>query len=135
MNIEGISHIGIAASKLDETVSFFTEILGGELVSREWVDDQKLISAMVKLGDDCIEIMESTDRDGIISKYIAKKGEGIHHISLRVKDIVGLIGTLEKKGICVIGKQLNSSEIKMAFISPRSAFGILIELVEFGVKK
>ena len=134
MNVKRICHVGIAASNLDETVAFFTKTLGGELVSKERVSEHKLISAMVKLGDNHLEIMESTDPDGVINKFIAKKGEGIHHISLEVKDIVKLIDLLEGKGVSVIGKQLTSPEVKVAFISPGSAHGVLIELVEFGIK-
>ena len=134
MNIEGIGHVGIAASNLDKTVAFFTENLGGELVSKEPVIDQKLISAMIKLGDNYLEIMESTAEDGVVSKFIVKIGEGIHHISLKIKDIVGLVNSLEEKGVSVIGKQLTSPEVKIAFINPRSAYGVLIELVEYGKK-
>jgi methylmalonyl-CoA epimerase len=135
MRIEKIQHIGIAAANLDQTVQFFTENLGGELLHKKLVPDQKLISAMVKLGDGCLEIMESTEADGVVSKFIAKRGDGVHHIALRVNGILKLIQTLEEKNVRVIGKQLDSPEVKVAFIDPRSAYGVLIELVEFGIEQ
>jgi len=131
MKVSEVGHIGIAASSADKSIAFFTEKLGGTLLHKELVPDQKMVSAMVQLGNNRLEIMESTQPDGVVAKFIAKKGEGIHHISLTVENIVELIRSLEADGIRVLGKQLESSEVKFAFIAPSDTGGILIELVEF----
>lgn len=131
MKVNEVGHIGIAASNADHTIAFFTEKLGGTLLSKTPVPDQKLISAMVQLGNTCLEIMESTEADGVVSRFIAKRGEGIHHISLTVENIAGLIESLEKDGIHILGRQLDSDEVKFAFIPPQETGGILLELVEF----
>ncbi len=131
MKVNEVGHIGIAASNAEHTIAFFTEKLGGTLLQKTPVPEQKLISAMVQLGNTRLEIMESTEPDGVVGRYIAKKGEGIHHLSLTVENIVELIESLERDGIHVLGKQLSSPEVKYAFVAPQDTGGILLELVEF----
>ena len=82
--IEKIDHLGIAVRNLDESLKFYGEILGLELVGKEEVASQKVRVAMLRIGETKIELLESTDDDGPITKFIESKGEGIHHLALRV---------------------------------------------------
>lgn len=131
MIVKSIGHIGIAAKNWKEVTKFFTENFGAEVISQANEENQKLISTMVKLGDGCLEIMESTSSDGVIAKYIEKKGEGFHHFSLSVCNIESLLKSLQGKGIRIVGKDLSDPKVKFAFINPKDAHGILIELVEY----
>lgn len=130
MIVSEVGHIGIASSNADQTIAFFTEKLGGTLLLKAPVPSQKLVSAMVRLGNIQLEVMESTQPDGVVAKFIAKKGEGLHHLSLTVENIVQLIADLEADGIHVLGKHLDSGGVKYAFIAPQDSGGILLELVE-----
>lgn len=131
MIVKSIGHIGIAAKNWKEVTEFFTENFGAEVISQTNEESQKLISTMVKLGDSCLEIMESTSPDGVVAKYIKKKGEGFHHFSLSVCNIESLLESLQSKGIRIVGKDLSDPKIKFAFVNPKDTHGILIELVEY----
>lgn len=130
MAVKKIGHIGVAAENGEGLVSFFTENLGGRLISRENVPDQKLVSSMVQFGNCCLEIMETTDPNGVIGKFVSKKGGGLHHISFQVDHLAELVAELEEKGANFVDKALDG-KLKYAFINPRSAGGVLVELVEF----
>ena len=131
MIVKSIGHIGIAANNCKEVAGFFEENFGAKVISQTNEESQKLISTMVKLGDGCLEIMESTSPDGVVAKYIEKKGEGFHHFSLSVCNIESLLKSLQGKGIRIVGKDLSDPKAKFAFINPKDAHGILIELVEY----
>ena len=82
-----IEHIGIAVKNLDESIRFYEEVLGLQCYNIEEVKDQKVRTAFFQVGDTKIELLESTDEEAPISKYIEKKGEGIHHIAFAVENI------------------------------------------------
>ena len=131
MRIIGIAHVGIAAENADETVDFFTSLLCGTPLEKQNVPAQCMTSTQIQYQKGRLEIMETTAADGVIGKFIAKRGQGLHHISFQVEGLSEHIDVLESKGIRVIGKRLNLPESNsVAFIDPRSAHGVLIELVE-----
>lgn len=130
--VNKVDHIGIAVKDLDETLKFYEDILGIKCVSKEEVEEQKVKVAFLPLGDTEIELLESTDKEGPIAKYIEKKGEGMQHIAYRVDDIEASIKELKEKGIRLIDEKprYGAGGAKIAFLHPKSTFGVLIELCE-----
>lgn len=129
-DIKGLVHVGVASANGLQTANFFSEILGGKVLSREEFPEQAQISTMVKIGSCALEIMEPLGDQGVVSKYLDKKGPGLHHISVEVTGIKELADELEAKGIQIIGKQFEDPSVHYMFISPKSTGGILIEVVE-----
>ncbi len=129
MGIKKLGHIGIAAAEGGGTVDFFVKYLSGALSGRDEYPDMKQISSMVRVSGCPLEIMEPTGPDGVVGKYIAKHGQGIHHLSFEVEGIEAFAETLEADGIKIVGKQLDAP-VKFMFIDPRCAGGVLIELYE-----
>ncbi|CAK7040904.1 methylmalonyl-CoA epimerase [Tissierella sp. P1] len=127
-----VDHIGIAVKNLDETLKFYEDILGMKCVDKEVVEEQKVKVAFLPIGDTEVELLESTEEDGPIAKFIEKKGEGIQHIAYRVDDIEKAIEELKEKGIKMIDEKprYGAGGAKIAFLHPKSTFGVLIELCQ-----
>lgn len=127
-----VDHIGIAVSNLEETLKVYTEVLGLELSGVEVVEDQKVKVAFLPIGDTEIELLESTQPDGPIAKFIEKKGEGIQHIAFRVEDIHAALEDMRQKGVRLIDEQprYGAGGAKIAFLHPKSTHGVLVELCE-----
>ena len=127
-----IDHIGIAVKNLDETLSFYEDVLGMECTGKEEVEEQKVRVAFLPVGDSEVELLESTDPEGPIAKYIDKKGEGIQHIAFRVDNIEQAIKTMMEKGIRMIDEKprYGAGGAKIAFCHPKSTGGVLVELSE-----
>jgi len=127
-----VDHIGIAVSNLEETLKVYTEVLGLELSGVEVVEDQKVKVAFVPIGDTEIELLESTQPDGPIAKFIEKKGEGIQHIAFRVEDIHAALEDMRQKGVRLIDEQprYGAGGAQIAFLHPKSTHGVLVELCE-----
>lgn len=127
-----IEHIGIAVRNLEESIRFYEEVLGLQCYNIEEVKDQKVRTAFFQVGDTKLELLESTDEDGPISKYIKKKGEGIHHIAYAVENIEQKLKTAEEKGIRLIDQQprKGAEGLDIAFLHPKSTHGVLTELCE-----
>jgi lactoylglutathione lyase/methylmalonyl-CoA/ethylmalonyl-CoA epimerase len=128
--IKKISHVGIAVSNMNESLKLYSDILGLKVTGVETVEEQKVKSAMIPIGESRIELMESTDPEGPVGKFIAKRGEGIHHISLEVDDIEKELAKLSKAGVELIDKKprVGADGKKIAFVHPRSTHGVLLEL-------
>ena len=127
-----VDHIGIAVKNLDETLKFYEDVLGIKCVSTEVVDEQKVRVAFLPIGDTEIELLESTEEDGPVAKFIEKKGEGVQHIAYKVDDIEKSIEELKAKGIKLIDEKprYGAGGAKIAFLHPKSTFGVLIELCQ-----
>lgn len=125
-----ISHIGIAAIDGCQMASFFTAHLGGEVTSKTEYPELKQVSTMVRIGECDLEIMEPTSEDGVVGKFILKRGPGLHHISIQVNNILEMASKLETSGVQLIGKSFDDPHIRYMFISPKSTGGVLIELFE-----
>jgi len=128
--IKGIHHVGIASADAEKTTSFFTEHLSAEYLCKEVFPEQNQVSINVRMGECELEIMEPLSDQGAVAGFIAKKGQGLHHISVQVTDIASLAEQLEAKGIQIVGKVFTDPEVHYMFISPKSTGGILIELFE-----
>ena len=127
-----IEHIGIAVKNLEESIKYYEEVLGLECYNIEEVKDQKVKTAFFKVGDTKIELLESTDTEGPIGKFIEKKGEGIHHIAFAVDKIEDKLKHAEEKGVRLIDTtpRKGAEGLNIAFLHPKSTFGVLTELCE-----
>lgn len=132
MKILKIDHIGIAVKSIDATKQLYGELLGLSHAGSETVAAQKVTTAFFPVGDTEVELLESTSPDGPIAKYLEKKGEGIQHIALRVGNIEESLAELKAKGVQLIDEKprLGAGGAKIAFLHPKSTFGVLIELCE-----
>ena len=126
--INKISHIGIAVKNLDETVKFY-EKLGLKVEAYETVESQKVRVAFIPIGETRLELLESTDPEGPIAKFIEKKGEGIQHIALAVDDLPAMLSEAEKNEIVLIDKtpRPGAHGADIAFLHPKSTHGVLLE--------
>jgi len=132
MKISHIEHIGIAVSNLDEAISYYEGVLGLSCYAVEEVADQKVKTAFFKVGDTKIELLESTDPEGPIGKFIENKGPGIHHIAFCVDAVNDALQESESKGIRLIDKtsRKGAEGLNIAFLHPKSTGGVLTELCE-----
>ena len=132
MNPTHIEHIGIAVKNLEESIKYYEEIFGLKCYRIEEIKDQKVKTAFFKIGETKIELLESTDPEGPVSKFIEKRGEGVHHVAFAVKDLQNTLQKVEKKGITLIDKQPRpgAEGLNIAFLHPKSTQGVLIELCE-----
>ena len=132
MNISHIEHIGIAVKKLNEAIKFYEDILGLKCYSVEEVKDQKVKTAFFMVGQTKIELLESTEPDGPIGKFIEKKGEGIHHIAYAVKGLQQSLDEVKSKNVVLIDDKgrKGAEGLNIAFLHPKSTFGVLTELCE-----
>ena len=130
MEISHIEHIGIAVDNLKETIKYYEEVLGLKCYAIEEVHDQKVKTAFFKVGDTKIELLESTSEEGPIGKFIAKKGQGIHHLAFAVKNVSEALQTVENRGILLIDKvsRKGAEGLEIGFLHPKSTHGVLTEL-------
>lgn len=127
-----INHLGIATHGIDDALNFWQDALGLENVHTEIVEDQKVRVAMLPIGESRIELLEPTSEDSPISKFLAKRGGGIHHIAVEVEDIVAALAKLRSEGARLIDEtpRIGAEGCLVAFVHPSSANGVLLELVE-----
>lgn len=130
MKAKSIEHIGIAVENLQESIRYYEEVLGLECYAIEEVADQKVKTAFFKVGDTKIELLESTQSDGPIAKFIEKKGPGIHHLAFAVDNVNQALKDVEEKGIRLIDKQARpgAEGLQIGFLHPKSTGGVLTEL-------
>ncbi len=132
-----IEHIGIAVKNLEEAIKFYENIFGLKCYAIEEVKEQKVKTAFFKIGQTKIELLESTEAEGPIGKFVEKRGPGVHHIAFAVENIEEKLSTLEQKDIQLIDKtpRKGAEGLDIAFIHPKSTFGVLTELCENKTKK
>lgn len=132
MNLSHIEHIGIAVKSLEDSIPYWENVLGLKCYAIEEVTDQRVKTAFFMVGQTKIELLESTDPEGPVGKFIEKKGEGIHHIAFAVKDLESALAETEQKGVQLIDKQprKGAEGLHIAFLHPKSTFGVLTELCE-----
>jgi LAO/AO transport system kinase len=126
----GMDHVGIAVANLSDALSFYRDALGLEVEAPEEVASQRVRAQFIPVGDSAIELLEATAEDSPIAKYVAKRGPGLHHITLRVDDIRATLARLTEKGVRLIDAQPREGAhgSLVAFIHPSSAHGVLVEL-------
>jgi len=125
-----LDHIGIAVSDLGEALRFYRDALGLEVESPEEVPSQRVRAHFIPAGESALELLEATDDTSPIAKYTAKRGPGLHHITLRVDDLVAALARLKQRGVRLIDEtpRPGAHGSLVAFIHPSSAHGVLVEL-------
>ncbi len=128
--LKKIDHIGIAVKNLEEALKFYEGILGLKATKFEVVEHEKVKIAFLPVGNVNLELLQSTEPDGPINKFIWSRGEGVHHIAFKVENIDKTLQFLKEKGEFLIDKEarLGAGGAKIAFLHPKSTFGILLEL-------
>ena len=132
-----IEHIGIAVSNLQESIDYYENVLGLKCYAVEEVKDQKVKTAFFQVGDTKIELLESTDPEGPIGKFVEKKGPGMHHMAFAVADTNQALKDVEEKGIRLIDKvsRQGAEGLRIGFLHPKSTGGVLTELCSKSAEK
>ena len=130
MKLTHIEHIGIAVKDLNEAIKFYEEVFGLKCYAVEEVKDQKVKTAFFQIGGTKVELLETTEPDGPIGKFIEKRGEGIHHIAFATDDVESSLKELKEKDIKLIDEnpRKGAEDLNIAFIHPKSTFGVLTEI-------
>jgi len=129
-----IDHIGIAVKSLAEAIKVYENAMGLKVSGFDQVDEQGVRVAMLNIGESRIELLEPTGPESPIEKFLAKRGEGIHHIALRVQNIEESLERLKASGVRLIDNapRRGAHNTRIAFIHPSSTHGVLLELVQHG---
>lgn len=133
MKISHIEHLGIAVKNIEESLPFYEEVLGLKCYNIETVEDQKVKTAFLKVGDTKIELLEPTSPDSPIAKFLETRGQGVHHIAYAVADgVQNALVEVEAKGVRLIDKapRKGAEGLSIAFLHPKSTEGVLTELCE-----
>jgi len=132
MKLSHIEHIGIAVNSIEESIPYYEEVLGLKCYAIEEIKDQKVKTAFFKIGNTKIELLESTDPEGPIGKFIEKRGQGMHHMAFAVDGIENALQEAEEKGIRLIDKEprKGAEGLDIAFLHPKSTSGVLTEFCE-----
>lgn len=133
MKISKIEHLGIAVKSIEEALPYYEQVLGFECYNIETVEDQKVRTAFLKVGETKIELLEATSPESTIAKFIENRGEGIHHIAYKVEDgVANALAECEQKEIRTIDKapRAGAEGLQIAFLHPKSTKGVLTELCE-----
>jgi methylmalonyl-CoA/ethylmalonyl-CoA epimerase len=127
-----IEHIGIAVQNLEEQIKYYEEVLGLKCYNIEEVADQKVKTAFFMVGETKIELLESTDPEGPIGKFIEKKGQGIHHIAFAVESVQKFLDHAASKDVLLIDKapRQGAEGLQIGFLHPKSTNGVLTEVCE-----
>jgi methylmalonyl-CoA epimerase len=126
-----IDHLGIAVSSIDEALQFYEGVLGMKVAQRETVAHEKVHVAMLPTEDSRIELLEASDEDSTIAKFVAKRGPGLHHIALRVDDLQLAIENLKANGAKLLNEpRQGAGGHTYVFVHPFSTGGILLELIQ-----
>jgi methylmalonyl-CoA/ethylmalonyl-CoA epimerase len=132
MNPTHIEHIGIAVSNLNDAIEFYERVFGLKCYKLEDVPEQKVRTAFFKVGQTKIELLESTDPEGPVGKFIEKRGEGIHHLAFAVTGLEEKLASAQNAGVKLIDAKprIGAEGLHIAFLHPKSTFGVLTELCE-----
>ena len=125
-----VEHIGIAVRQLSESIPLFEKLLNSTCYKTEAVASEKVTTAFFKTGDTKIELLESSSADGVIARFIEKKGEGLHHIAFEVADIEAEMKRLQQEGFVLLNEQpkAGADNKLVCFLHPKNTNGVLIEL-------
>jgi methylmalonyl-CoA/ethylmalonyl-CoA epimerase len=132
MKILNIDHIGIAVNSIDQGRSFWQGVLGLPFQGAETVEEQKVTTGFLPVGESEVELLESTASDGPVAKFIEKRGQGFQHVAFRVENIDDALAELKAKGIRLIDEtpRQGAGGARIAFIHPSATQGVLVELCE-----
>ncbi len=131
-DVKAVNHIGIAVRSIEAQKEYYTDVLGAAFEGEEIVADQKVKVGFFRVGPVRFELLEPTDPTSTVAAFIEKKGEGLHHVALEVDDINARIADVKAKGLRMIDEKARpgSHHLQIAFVHPKSTFGVLTELCE-----
>jgi len=132
MKIKHIDHIGIAVKSIEEGKRFFADILGLKFEKTEVIEEQKVKTGFFPIADSELELLESTEPDGPVAKFIESRGQGVQHIAFRVENLDEALAELKEKGVRLIDQEprKGAGGARNAFIHPKETSGVLEELCE-----
>jgi methylmalonyl-CoA epimerase len=126
-----IDHLGIAVRSLDAALAFYEKQLGFSAGHRETVEQEKVTVAMLPAGESRIELLEATEPDSVIAKFIDKRGEGLHHVAIKVPDLASAVARLKSGGARLLNEpQRGAGGHLYVFVHPSSTGGVLLELIQ-----
>ena len=127
-----IDHVGIAVSDLDAAVTWYEEMFGATVAHRERIESDGVDEALLKVADGYIQLLQPNTDSSPLAKYMAREGEGLHHVGYRVEDCEAVLESVKAKGARVVDEhpRTGSRGTTVAFLHPKTSFGTLIELVE-----
>jgi methylmalonyl-CoA/ethylmalonyl-CoA epimerase len=131
MKIKRLAHIGVAVKEMEEVAKLYTETLPMQMTSTDMVGELK--TGFIPVGDTSLELVMSTTAEGVMSKYIEKRGEGIHHLAFEVDDVDQAVAELKAKGVPLTSEEPRPGAhgSRVVFLHPKATHGVLIELVEY----
>ena len=127
-----IYHLGYAVEDIEAASRFYRENFGAEPTESEVVGEQGIIAAMFRVGESMVELVQPTGPDTPVGRFLARRGEGFHHVAYEVDDLEAALRELKQNGVEIIDEEprVGAGDTRMAFVHPRSTFGVLTELVE-----
>src|SRR5579863_814542 len=126
-----IDHLGIAVRSLDTALQFYERQLGFTVTQRETVEQEKVKVAMLPAGGPRIELLEATEPDSVIAKFIEKRGEGLHHVAVKVPDLAATVDRLKSSGARLLNEPRRGAGGHLyVFVHPSSTGGVLLELIQ-----
>lgn len=130
--MQKVEHIGIAVKSLSASIPLFEKLLSSSCYKIEHVESEMVTTAFFQTGETKIELLESQDEDGVVARFIEKKGEGIHHIAFEVNDLASEIDRLKKEGFVILNEmpKKGADNKLICFVHPKSSNGVLIELCQ-----
>ena len=129
---ELIDHVGVAVADLDQALSLYERTFGMPMVHRETVDSQGVEAALLEIGEGHVELLRPLGPETVVGRFIAKRGEGLHHVAYRVEDIDASLARLKEKGVELIDSEarIGIRRSRVAFLHPKATGGVLTELVQ-----
>lgn len=127
-----IEHLGIAVRNLEESEKLFESLLNTHVYKREHVEEQKVTTSFLRAGNNKIELLEASSSDSVITKFIEKRGEGLHHVAFSVSDIRHEMARLKEEGFTLLSDepQKGADNKLVCFLHPKGTNGLLVELVQ-----
>ena len=128
-----IDHIGIAVHSIDQSLKLYRDALGVESGRRVVVDHEKVEVAMLPLGEPRLELLEPTSDDSVVARFIAKRGEGLHHVAIQVPDLEAAVERMRAGGARLVTEKIQTGAegYRYVFVHPKSTGGVLLELIEY----
>jgi methylmalonyl-CoA/ethylmalonyl-CoA epimerase len=130
--LDRIQHLGYAVESVEAASRFYERSFGAEPTAPETVEEQGIVAVMFRVGDSTIELMQPTHPDSPVGRFLAKRGEGFHHVAFEVENIEAALAALKENGVELVDDEpkVGAGGTRTAFVHPKGAFGVLTELVE-----
>ena len=130
--LDKIHHLGYAVESVEAASRFYRESFGAEPTEPETVEEQGIVATMFGVGDSMVELMEPTHPDSPVGRFLARRGEGFHHIAFQVEDLEAALARLKETDVELVDEKprVGAGKTRTAFVHPKGAFGVLTELVE-----